>query len=994
MTTASKGRLFALVLLLVAGVVIGVAVFSNKAAPRTASAMDPAYDAPPPAAPGEDATVVRNPGSLQDVIAGGAKGTWTTTREDGSVAMRILSERLDPKPEGRFELSALTAWFYNNSNRLRVLASRADLLWPSQDKTPESGTLAAIEFAMFAAATPETPDDNPGISLFTATLDSIAFDAAMSQAQSKDVLEAKGDGFALVANGFLVRLNEVTRQVTYLRVDASPKNRLTIGGERAKRGDQGAESPAKNDTPTQNKPAPTDPQIDHYALSLGGPVQIRQGERILTGERVTILFRLVDGALRESAIANIEMPDGDRKSRRVGRGSGSGSSGDETLLESSALTDITWAGPAELTLVENPVELASDDVYLRLEATEREAVSFADAEMDLAMRAGRAEYFATTGRVVLDAQGPIPAVSFKTGDGLTLDARKISLELAGLPNAIKGTAVGPARASAVDPEKPDVDASTISWDVEAAFALRPVGETFAPTSLALKGNVKASGPDGTATAETLEATFAEAAETNLGHLTSLTLAGNASLLGADSSRVAADRITVNFKPSDDRPVPTFAAAEGRINGETADGELRSAGKLTVTLTQDDKGRTRAQLFDASQDVVVRSRALAGKDAKADDYVELHGDSLTGDLETQIIDVSGAPATIARVDNRDRGSVTGATMRIEGESRRLTVFGPGSASRTLEHKKAAVDRLGVRWNTGMTYSDQSGEAECRGGVEAVGEFSGTDRHVVTGDTLTLRITPGSEDSATRELLAAIVSGSAFNPKSSDHARAEARRFVGSSLASGAPRLEALLSIESQSLAVRPVERSVEAPGPGRIVIEDRRSTNQSTPAGTSDVLVLGASSTTSTATSSLSTRGTTIFTWQGGVHVDGPSNTATMHSGVRVRHKPSGVRDIVDMECEKLEATFEAGVSEDEAPRPREIIASGAIFVRRGDLQLVGDRVRFLVGTNELVIEAEPGNTVSIDDAGRGTKATAEAVRLDTKTGAWTEIRRGSVTLPR
>ena len=50
-------------------------------------------------------------------------------------------------------------------------------------------------------------------------------------------------------------------------------------------------------------------------------------------------------------------------------------------------------------------------------------------------------------------------------------------------------------------------------------------------------------------------------------------------------------------------------------------------------------------------------------------------------------------------------------------------------------------------------------------------------------------------------------------------------------------------------------------------------------------------------------------------------------------------------------------------------------MRRSDLQLVGDRVRFVVGTNELVIEAEPGNLVSIDDAARGTRATAEgAVR--------------------
>lgn len=993
MTTASKGRLLALALLVIAGGVIAVAVFSNKSAPRSASAMDPAFDAPPPVDTG-DAASVENPKSLQDVIAGGAKGAWTSTREDGSVAMRILSERLDPKPNGRFELSALASWFYSPSNRVRVTASRADLLWPSQDKTPESGNLAAIELSLFPPASPDHPDDNPGDPIATGSIDSLQFDAAMSQLESKDTLRVVGSGIDLEAHGFLVRLNEVNRQITYLRVDASPQNRLTLGTGAGKPASKDAShKPTNNAEPASTEPKPArQPQIDHYSLDLGGPVQIRQGERILTGERVTVLMKLIDGKLSESAIAAIELPGGEKKSGTLATDRKPRDPNAPTALDTSTPTAITWAGPAVVTLVDAPPELATDDVYVRLDATERDPVTFADATLGLAMRCGRAEYYATTRRLTLQAQGPVPAVNFKTGDGLAFDTRRLTLNLSQLP-VISGTAAGPARASSADSTKPNAAASTVSWEEDSAFTLRAVGDTFVPTSISLKGGVKAASADGTASADALAAEFdPDPQGTASSHLRSLTLTGNAQLLGSDAARVAADSISVAFAASDDRPVPTHATASGRVTGQTADGELRSAGSLAVTLEKDAKGRTRATVFEAADDVVLRTADDSRKSATGDDYVELHADQLSGNLASQVIDLSGTPATIARVSRNDRGGVTGGSMRIDGESRRLTVFGPGSASRTLARADSGVDRLGVQWTTGMTFDDLSGRAECKGGIVASGELRGTDRHVVTGDTLVVELTPASNRSGARELLSAIVQGSAFDPKDNAHARAESRRFLESSMASGTPRLEALLSIEAQSLAVRPQERSVDAPGPGRIVIEDRRE-GRTPPGQQSDVLVLGAPPAPTKNPQAVTTRGTTVFTWQGGVRVDGPANLASMHSGVRVRHKPAGVRDIIDMECERLDATFEPDPADAQNPRPREIVASGAIFVRRADLQLVGDRVRFVVGTNELVIEAEPGNQVSIDDTARGTSATAEAVRLDTKTGAWTEIRRGSVSLP-
>lgn len=1000
MTTASKGRLLALVLLLVAGAVVAVAVFSNKPAPSNAGADDStAYDAPPPVDPGDVATS-ESPKSLQDVIAGGAKGAWTSTREDGSVAMRILSERLDPKPEGRFELSAVASWFYSPSSRFRVTASRADLLWPRQDKTPESGKLSAMELALFPAASAEHPDENPGDPLLIGSLDSLQFDAAMSQLQSKDILRVSGSGVDLEAHGFTVRLNEVNRQISYLRIDPSPENRLTLGGPRKtsapeteaeKQPTQPTDKPA-TDQPPANPPPP---QIDYYALSLGGPVQIRQAERILTGERVTILLRLVNGKLADNAIAAIELPGGEKKSARLSAKGDKADKSPSSAFNTNVPTAITWAGPAELTLVDAAPELIVDDVYVRLDATERDPVTYADSALGVSMKCGRAEYFATTRRVSLEAQGPAPAVSFKTNDGLAFDTRRLSLDLSKLPE-ISGIATGPARASSTDATNSRALPATVAWEGESTFKLTAVGDTLVPTAVALAGAVKASSADGNAMASSINATFEPDANVRgRSNLTSLLLIGDAELFGSDESHIAADEIGVNFALSGDRPLPTFAAAKGHITGKTQDGELRSAGKLAVTLDVDAKGRTRAHAFDASEDVVLRTRTLASNPRDTADYVELHGDVLTGDLQTQVIDISGAPATIARISDADRGGVTGGTMRIEGASRRLSVFGPGSASRTLARKDdTGLDRLGVEWTTAMTYDDLSGRAECRGGVVATGEIRGTDRHVVQGDTLVLDITqaPAKSGSGKRELLSAIVSGSSFDPKGTSHARAESRRFVESSIASGTPRLEALLSIESQSLAVRPQDRSIEAPGPGRIVIEDRREAKP-LPGSQSDVLVLGAPPATPKSGQAVTTRGTTIFTWQGGIHVDGPSNVATMSSGVRVRHKPAGSREVVDMECEKLDATFEPDPQDLANPRPREIVASGAIFVRRADLQLVGDRVRFIVGSNELVIEAEPGNLVSIDDAARGARATAEAVRLDTRTGAWTEIRRGSVTLP-
>jgi hypothetical protein len=178
----------------------------------------------------------------------------------------------------------------------------------------------------------------------------------------------------------------------------------------------------------------------------------------------------------------------------------------------------------------------------------------------------------------------------------------------------------------------------------------------------------------------------------------------------------------------------------------------------------------------------------------------------------------------------------------------------------------------------------------------------------------------------------------------------------------------------------------APAAGRLLFEDRRGDGDGS------------------ASDGLSTRGTTLFEWDGAARFDRARGEAVMTRGVRLRQKPRNEQRVTELESERLEAKFAlpsgeesaAGFGEEAAlgARLTTARASGAVYARQGDRELIADRLEYDTSAGVAQAWANDGNLVTIFDATRPIPVTGSVLRWDLRQDRieWRDA--GATTAPR
>lgn len=958
--------------------VVALVVWSIRTQPTSAVPSQPS----PPAA-GAPPVTLSGPRAGATGIAGSGKGSWTRANpRTGAVESRLDYDRLAPLAGGRYELDRPGAWFFSGGEaRAHVSAPTARVVWPSRNEPPEAGDMSGgVTVRVFpsgAAPAGETPPLDTAI--YTLSIDSVHFEGAMSQIESADPLRVRGPGLEADSSGLVLRISPAGNRVEYFRTLAGA---ATISPEALRESSRRLAPPQPADTTsdTPKQPAaPGDTQaIDQpYQFALQGAVSIDQASLGVRAGMLRVWAMMRDGRLPENAVADFR-PAGSDRSQPSGA-----TSKPVDGKDVSAPIRITWATQLELrSLPDRPDQLRDDLLSARLEAEDAANVTVTDTSRGVSIAAGAIEYGATTRRTsIISAPGKQVALAF-AGDGdpdaaATYHGSGISIDLTTGVGAVDG----PGSVSLGDRSR-----SALSWTQRADVLLDTsngpagAGGAVIPSRVTIAGGVRAISPDGSATAGWADARFTRAVTRDgkpFAWASQIELKDGASVENPDGSLSAASLSLRLDAPRENerRAVPSHISARGGVIGQQ-DGELLTADSLDAALVTEGDSR-RQRIGNATAEGRVQYRGGDGVIAEAD--------RLEAEVPAKRLTLRGSPAQVGRgillsltgppeSDNdREQTRVFGDVIEIDGIAKRLTVPTGGNAERTALAN--GPEQFSLNWRRGLMYDDTTGRAEVVGAVKIGAKRGETDAYAAICERAVVGLAPASHaDHGGRTLNSVTLFGESTSGEPSPIS-VQARRYSG---LGASRRLEGLIDLRGAEVTVSPDARTVGIPGPGRIILEDRRSLEGDESRAADEL------------------RGNSVIDWKDGMTTDEATGVIRVSGGVRVRHLAPGAAEATLIESGTLGVglIWPGENDADQQPRLKSIGGDGGVYVKHQRLQLTGSSIAYDADRGIVIVEGPSDRPVTVQDSQTGTTTTAEAVELDPRSGTWRATRAGTIVVPR
>jgi len=573
---------------------------------------------------------------------------------------------------------------------------------------------------------------------------------------------------------------------------------------------------------------------------------------------------------------------------------------------------------------------------------------------------------------------------------------------------------------------------TVTWTEQADFLFATSNGTISGSLLSatLAGEVRGTDRYAGLNAGWLQAEFSPAAAPvagpESGRVSSATVLkrlqarDHANAWDGRGGDVSAGRLDVVFEPRPDAPtasdpvlVTLAGPASASREGSTLTAELIEAKLARRAIERGGSSDARDGTDSRSDvnDVLARGNVLFARN----DGTWAQGDELRANTATQIADLLGERAAIGKDNTR----VEGTQMRLDGSARSLEVFGPGvfrfGAPRNILADLAAFGTTGLEfweggkarpdaplptengtasWTLGMTFDDKSGFVDCRGGIRAEMNRDATSQRSLTGEKLHVELTPGAGSqnssstdpaaSETRKLLRAAIFGSLDDPSSEARASLQSATYEAGADPSRPRRMIGLQYLEGSTIRADDVLGTLTVPGSGQMLVADRkpaeaRASGASTPA--SEVRPVTRSNDLQP-----SSRGDSLFTWQGGFVADRNANTATIHGGVRITHQPPASLEITELESEEVvayvtdsnAAPVRSPGSDSDQLRVRlsRATAKGAVWARSSGKELTADLVDYDAAGRMMRASGSDNNDVILFDPAKPTPITAKLLEWD------------------
>lgn len=870
--------------------------------------------------------------------------------KSGELRQTLAYTRFEPLESGRFAVTDPRATILlDDGGAIEVLAKNARFVRRGTSNEPQSGEFRGdVRIRLLDAESHAS--GVPGEGLLVRT-ESLRFDATLGELRTNDEVRADSDEVSFVGKGLTIVFNERDRTLQYLRVDQGES--LAWTGRSASREGSGA----SDDRPArERRPGPG--RENRYRAQVTGPISIESDGRRMDAERLDIWLAMLDGRLAPDALADIAFASDDAEND-----GGVSPARDPARDASGRAVTMRWSGPLEIQPIERDApELASDRVFARFSSPQRGLVRVSDLASGFEASGVSFDYGATTGRFTISGVGP---------RGVTVRAPTRGEAVGGRFEAdlVAGTASFPgpgtlrALGESLDPRAVDASGQALardaSWRGGAAFTLaRNAAGALLPglRDATLREGVLVRDPAGQATADSVRVEFAHA--DGRSHPTRVLLRDNATIDAREEGIISASTIDLALDrvAGSQRVDIRSATSQGGVRAARRDATVR--GELVeARFVTDAQGRAEVDSFRADERVEITL-------GEGDERVFASGRSVRAEPRNnraELIGVPDAPASL----RRGPATLSGQAIRLLGDRNAIEAFGEGEATYDLAVAPAQdrpgslpYERVTMRWSNAMSYDDSTGRAEFAGDALLRADAGAHLRDTARAERIVAILAPGTPGDNYRRLASATLYSAMYEGVSDSPAEIESRRYETGATGEGA--LSQLVYLSGEEIRVDGVAETLLVPGAGRLLVEDRRASGQTSAAapGTPGAPIAGSSS-----------RGTTLFEWDGSLRAQRAAGDATIDRNVRVRHLPLNDAHTVELECERLVAIAReqspgAGVEDGRLTVDR-IEASGAVYAKNRRKQMLADRLIFDPVRN--ILEAHPAlnNVITLFDPSAG-----------------------------
>ncbi len=894
--------------------------------------------------------------------------TMTDKQDPTRVASTLAADRFEPIGNGKRRLDRPVAWIYQrDGGAIQIQADTGIVVMPDPNQPPESGTLSGNVTIRSFPSTPAPgtpPDENATPTMVTRFETPVEFERRYLRLRSQGRFTIHSDQIDFAGHDLTIMLNEVRDRIELIDIRKGeqlvirPKSKaekpIAQTATESKRA-QGANASNPATSPQATTPS-KQPSITRYRVSFADEVLARViGTGSITADSLDIWALLQDGQLRDNAIAQITIAQTETKPASPTKASAPAPQTPTPLLTNTpthAPGDfvITWAGPLIVNPLDDdadPIQLASDDLTIEMNASVGNTVEFNAPQHQITGTANRVAYHATTATLALHAseQSPSPTeiiienagsirtsrinASFKTG--------QIAIDSAGI---IHTTPSGSPGAQLTWKDNASFD---IALNDDGSLSNRLQQATFA-------GTVQGSQDGNQIAGSVITAVFDPSSppESSLRKLRFI----NGVIVSNTNASLGGNILDIDFTPGsmgfDLDPIRVMA--KDSVFGRTHD-ELLRAEELTVTLARDLTGRTFARTANAKTNV--RYTGKNRTTAKADTF--------QGDGVREQLTLIGTPEQHAQVA-QGGSTITGNRIDLNARNRSLLVSGPG----TFEHDVALEDptsngHLRVRWNGSMQFDDAIGSIQCEDAVTVVSTPDAYTRDTLQAHRIEIDLSPmptaepiGGQPLPDRELLAARAYGRVMPGQDPIAAKIESRTYAHDD----PERVIGLLYLEGPQIFANNTRQTLAIPAPGTLLVMDRTTdNNDSAPLGSSGP-------------------GLTRFNWQGRMDLDRKAGIATMRDDIFIQHKSLTDGQTMTVTCDSLEAAFELASQSGGTNRLLNAQAIGTVIFRAQTRQLFADKARFNAIDETVFASAIDNNLVTLHDTDQPAPVSAKTLLWD------------------
>ncbi|MBX3362068.1 MAG: hypothetical protein KF705_11620 [Phycisphaeraceae bacterium] len=941
------------------------------------------------------------------------------TRQSGELRAAVVDPMQLP---GHYAVDKPQIWmFLKNGKTLFVRADSGQLVMPSRRQEPESGVLrGSVEIRIYdtIGVGDETELGAPSI---VARMPVLTFDTTVPELESPQPFTVQGRGILFEGQTLRVLASQTRERLELVEVlrggrlvytpseagkgrsSAAPAmlhpTRQTFGRE-SMRATNASYQPRAQAPQTPQSAAPGDANIVHYMTTFADDVVVTQTTRILTGDRLDVWSRIIDGRLPDGAIGGSsprtpersEAPPSEspitpavttRNTRAATNNppSQSASPPSQRVTAQSDETDgsveLTWKGVmVARPLAYEPVELELDDVWLRVTADRTGLVKMDDTASGAEGRCTLLEYAATRQEIAIARSGAEGATLSLPGKG-RITATRIEQNLATGIGYVPGAGLMESLdvADARDPQRP-----MARWSRSAVFAFETLDGRMSdrPERVMLEGNSLASASGSSISGETIEAWFSPtSAAQSSPSLSRVRSQGGVLARDAAGNSIQSELLDVQFVSQDAgaNPEPSVATAIGSVRVASSQGDIVTAGFVEADLARDPTGNLTAHTARAEEWVEVTTSD--GKQAVASMLFAL--------VPEQLIDLSGPGSSVSQSTPHARTTAKGELIRLDGLSNAITITGPGSfaheSSRTSEETPGRS--IKAAWTESMMFDDARGELRARGDVRAESNVSILERQTIEADSVDVNLEPAGTferrlRDARRDGLPTpereiVFAQSTSDPETGTDSMVQAVYYAIDNDAPEGRRIERLFQAQGAVITSDQSTGTLEIPGPGRFVVADLR--DKPTGADRSPGMASQASS-----------RGRTLFRWDGAMRFERATGIVRLNDNASMVQRRLQDDGVVNVNASMLEAR----VQERSAAAPSQpafdltgVTATGNVVVieRVGSpltlkREIVADRLDYdtVRGVAEATATTDSG--VTLFEIERGTPIRARSIFWD------------------